>query len=159
LWARIGRQYCRNCGEPVVRDTPSSAADRVKLLGPVPVQVTFPLPASIRVSHAAIIENLRALGFLRIVADGRALHLDELPDDLDVAASTEVLVVVDRVTAAAGMESRLAEAIQQAFTEGEGIAVVLHPGGRLRFTEHPACSACDTPALAPSPALFSFNNP
>src|SRR5438477_11989955 len=37
LWARVGRQYCRNCGEPVVRDTPSSAADRVMSLGAVPV--------------------------------------------------------------------------------------------------------------------------
>jgi excinuclease ABC subunit A len=159
LWARIGRQFCRNCGEPVVRDTPSSAADRVRSIGTIPAQVTFPLPASIRASHAAIIENLRALGFLRIVADGAALHLDELPDDLDVAASTEVLVVVDRVTTSPGAETRLAEAVQQAFNEGEGVAIVLHPAGRLRFTEHPACSACDTPALVPSPALFSFNNP
>jgi excinuclease ABC subunit A len=159
LWARIGRQYCRHCGEPVARDTPSSAADRVNSLGRVPVQVTFPLPASIRASHAAIVENLQALGFLRIVADGRAIHLDELPAGLDVAASGEVLVVVDRVSAGPGMETRLAEAVQQAFNEGEGVAIVLHPGGRLRFTEHPACSACDTPALVPSPALFSFNNP
>ncbi|HET9275103.1 MAG TPA: excinuclease ABC subunit UvrA, partial [Gemmatimonadales bacterium] len=37
--------------------------------------------------------------------------------------------------------------------------VLLFEGGRLRFTEHPACSACDTPALPQTPLLFSFNNP
>ena len=31
--------------------------------------------------------------------------------------------------------------------------------GRLRFTEFPACSNCDTPAATVTPALFSFNNP
>ena len=46
-----------------------------------------------------------------------------------------------------------------AFAEGEGVAVALHDAGRLRFTELPACSACDTPAAAVTPALFSFNNP
>jgi len=30
---------------------------------------------------------------------------------------------------------------------------------RLRFTRFPACSACDTPAVTVTPALFSFNNP
>src|SRR6476659_7503799 len=33
------------------------------------------------------------------------------------------------------------------------------PAVRLRFTEFPACSHCDTPAVSVTPALFSFNNP
>ena len=40
-------------------------------------------------------------------------------------------------------------------SEGEGVALVLHDGGRLRFTEFPACSACDTPAAVPSPRRSS----
>jgi excinuclease ABC subunit A len=49
--------------------------------------------------------------------------------------------------------------VATAFQEGEGVALALHDGGRLRFTRSPACSACDTPAAVVTPALFSFNNP
>jgi excinuclease ABC subunit A len=41
--------------------------------------VCFPLPLSARVTHALVVENLRALGFVRVLADGGEIHLDELP--------------------------------------------------------------------------------
>jgi excinuclease ABC subunit A len=165
LWARVGRSYCRTCGAPVRRDTPQSAADDV--LAAVPdgrVQVAFPLPPVARLTHEAVVENLRALGFVRVVADGVPHHLDELPAGLDLTRAGELLVVVDRLTADARSAGRLAESVAAAFQEGEGIAIVLHPPlasgrDRLRFTRFPACSACDTPAAAVTPALFSFNNP
>jgi excinuclease ABC subunit A len=159
LWARIGRQFCRACGAPVGRDTPQAAADRVLAELGGRLQVGFPLPLEARRDHALIVENLRALGFVRLVVDGVAQHLDQLPDGLDLAAATEAIVVVDRLAVEPGQAGRIAEAIATAFSEGDGIALVLHEGGRLRFSESPACSACETPAVPVSPALFSFNNP
>lgn len=158
LWARVGRQQCRVCGSPVRRDTPESAADATVARATGRLQVTFPLSPSARLGHAAIVENLRALGFVRVIAGDVPLHLEELPPGLDLAAAGELLVVVDRLRADEPA-NRLPQAIETAFAEGEGIAVVLHDGGRLRFTERPACSQCDTPAVPVTPALFSFNNP
>jgi excinuclease ABC subunit A len=112
-----------------------------------------------RLTHAAVVENLRALGFVRVVSDGQVLHLDELPPALDLTAAGELLIVVDRLVADAGAAGRLSESVATAFQEGEGIALALHQAGRLRFTRFPACSACDTPAATVTPALFSFNNP
>jgi excinuclease ABC subunit A len=157
LWARVGTAFCRRCGHPVVKDTAAQAAGRIGQLGEARVRVTFPVPESARVTHAALVENLRALGFLRVEADGREYHLDELPPNTDLTATPEVLVVVDRLTAGDG--SRLGEAVALAFAEGEGICVVLHESGRLRFTERLACSVCDTPAVPQTPLLFSFNTP
>jgi excinuclease ABC subunit A len=158
LFARVGTPFCRKCGHPVTRDSPASATARIAALGAVArVVVAFPVPESARVTHEALVENLRALGFLRVVADGRDYHLEELPQGTDLTRATEVLVVVDRLSA--GAASRLAEALALAFAEGEGVSVVLHDGGRLRFTEQVACSVCDTPAVPQSPLLFSFNNP
>ncbi|MGE0440809.1 MAG: excinuclease ABC subunit UvrA [Gemmatimonadales bacterium] len=158
LWARTGTQLCRACGERVIRDTPGSAADRI-VARPGPCQVAFPLPPSARLSHEAIGENLRALGFLRILADGVPLHLDDLPEGTDLDRSIELLVIVDRLADPAAATGRVTEAVAQAMAEGEGVAIALMGEDRLRFTEHPACSRCDTPALPLSPALFSFNNP
>lgn len=185
LWARIGTTWCRNCGARVQRDTPQSASDEVARRVSGRVQITFPLPETARLSHAAIVENLVALGFVRVLTDGVLVRLDELPEGTDLRAVKEVLVVVDRLDlgevsgersavngdvvsepSAHGSPptahlqlSRLGESLSTAFQEGEGVAVVLHDAGRLRFTTFPACSECDTPALAPTPALFSFNNP
>jgi excinuclease ABC subunit A len=157
LWARAGTPLCRKCGQPVVKDNPSQAAERIGLLGPARVRVSFPLPVSARVTHTALVESLRALGFLRVEADGTEQHLDELDPEVDLTSVGELLVVVDRL--GASDTQRLSEAVALAFAEGEGICVVLHEGGRLRFTERLACSACDTPAVPQSPLLFSFNTP
>jgi excinuclease ABC subunit A len=159
LWARVGRSWCRACGGPVRRDTPQSAADDIVAAVSGRVQIAFPLPPIARLEHPAVVENLRALGFVRVVADEAPYHLDELPSGLDLTRAAELLVVVDRLTAGSASLGRLAESVATAFQEGEGVALALHDGGRLRFTRSPACSACDTPAAVVTPALFSFNNP
>jgi len=163
LWARIGKSHCRACGGTVRRDTPQAAADAVLAQVSGRLQVCFPLPSLARLTHATVVENLRALGFVRVVADGTPLHLDELPALLDFTAVEDLLVTVDRLEAGPASESRLTESLTTAFREGGGVAVVLHGGQpmteRVRFTEFPACSSCDTPAATVTPALFSFNNP
>jgi excinuclease ABC subunit A len=155
----VGRPSCRACGAPVTRDTPASATTAVLSRVAGRFQVAFPLPRSEQLSHDTLVESLRALGFIRVVADAAPLHLDELPPGCDLARAGELLVVVDRLTAGPAAADRLAEALRVAFAEGEGVAVVLHEGGRDRFTAYLACSACDTEAVPPTPALFSFNNP
>ena len=47
-------------------------------------------------------ENLRALGFVRVLADGTPHHLDELPAGLDLTRAGELLVMVDRLVAERG---------------------------------------------------------
>jgi excinuclease ABC subunit A len=159
LWARIGRCFCRICGAPVRRDTPQSAADDIIASGMGRTQICFPLPPVARLSHATVVENLRALGFVRVLRDGVGYHLDELPPGLDLTRAGELLVVVDRLTSDPSAAGRIAEAVACAFQEGEGIAIAVGDKERLRFTRSPACSRCDTPAATVTPALFSFNNP
>jgi excinuclease ABC subunit A len=159
FWARLGRSYCRVCGAAVRRDTPQSATDDILRQVDGRLQIAFPLPPSARHTHAAIVENLRAMGFVRLLADGAGYHLDELPAGIDLTGSAELLVVVDRLTASTESAGRITEAVATAFQEGEGIALAILDNGRLRFTEFPACSVCDTPAPVVTPNLFSFNNP
>jgi len=159
LWARIGKSHCRICGGPVRRDTPQAAADAILAQVTGRLQVCFPLPPLARLTHLTVLENLRALGFVRVVTDGTPAHLDELPEQLDLTQCQELLVLVDRLEAGPSAASRLAEALATAFQEGEGVAMVLATSGRSRFTEFPTCSSCDTPAATVTPALFSFNNP
>lgn len=159
LWARIGKPICRSCGAPVRRDTPESAAGAVLDTITGRIQIAFPLVAAARTNHKLVVDNLGALGFVRLLVDGDAVRLDELAPGTDLTRAAEVLVVVDRLAALEDDRPRISDAISTAFLEGEGVALAIHGTGRLRFSESPACSACETPAPSITPALFSFNNP
>ena len=159
LWARIGVQYCAECGSEVSVDSPTTAAER--LLERVPgadVEVAFPLPKSLQQSHDLILENLQSMGFVRVRLRDKVYRLDELPRSsrLDRA---DVEVLVDRVRVDTKKRSRLADSVAAAFAEGEGICIVTATGNEIKFSQHPRCVECDTPAPALSPSFFSFNNP
>ncbi|MEO8200323.1 MAG: excinuclease ABC subunit UvrA [Gemmatimonadota bacterium] len=159
LWARVGKPICRMCGGPVRRDTPQSATDQILAEWTSRLQITFPLPPAARTNHQLVVENLSAMGFVRLLVDGLAVRLDAIPGDLDLTEAEEVLVVVDRLAAIPEDANRITDAIALAFLEGEGVAIAVAEAERLRFSESPACSRCDAPAPSVTPALFSFNNP
>jgi excinuclease ABC subunit A len=172
LWARVGHTYCPNCAREIKPDTVQSVTDAVLGL-PTGTRfyVTFPLRLSSKVTHEVVIENLRAQGFLRVAMDGLVLHLDDLADSRrDITRAKELLVVVDRLTAAAETSGRLSDAVGTAFREGEGDCVILLSEpvvsplegasvSKLPFTERFQCANDGTLAPAPTPQLFSFNNP
>jgi excinuclease ABC subunit A len=173
LWARAGTQGCVRCGHEVKVDTVQEVVDAM-LAGAQagdhvgaqhaaprhePILVTFPLPASAHRPDVEVAAQLRAAGFVRAQVDGDLVRLDDAGAEGRVREGHEVLVIVDRIDATDGNRGRLADAVATAFNEGEGVALALSNGDRRRFSEHPTCSACGTPAPALTPALFSFNNP
>src|SRR6267378_4507750 len=160
LWARAGTPYCRTCGAVVKADTVQDVVDALLAAPPHDaLLVTFPLPASAHRPEVAVAAQLRAAGFVRAQVDGTVLRLDDAAAERRVREAAEVLVVVDRLAAIDANRGRLADAIATAFDEGEGVALAVANGDRRRFSEHPACSACGTPAPTLTPSLFSFNNP
>ena len=164
LWARAGTQACVRCGQDVRVDTVQEVVDAVLAEGgtrkaELPVLVTFPLPPSAHRPDVEVAAQLRAAGFVRAQVDGDVIRLDDAEAERRVREGSEVLVVVDRLAASDANRGRLADAVATAFNEGEGVALALSNGDRRRFSEHPTCSSCGTPAPALGPTLFSFNNP
>ena len=190
LWARVGRTFCGVCGREMTPDTVESATDALLAL-PVNTRllVGFPLRLSAKVTHAVVVENLRAQGFVRVVADGRPLHVDDFAlEKVDLTKVGELMVVVDRIVVRPEARGRIAESVATAFREGEGDAITTEDektdtteGEKtsttedektrrrederrsrtrvLRFTERFECPNDGTRAPSPSPQLFSFNNP
>src|SRR5881296_3290720 len=176
LWARVGIPHCVNCGQVVKVDTVQEVVDELIVEDGTPkselegsatssafrvprsaLVIAFPLPASAHRPDVELAAQLRAAGFVRAQLDGTVTRLDEPDAERRVRAAEEVLVVVDRLPASEENRGRLA--VATAFNEGEGVALALHNGDRRRFSEHPTCSNCGTPAPALAPILFSFNNP
>ncbi len=163
LWARVGHTHCPVCGREMKPDTVQSVADTVLRLEPgTRFYVAFPLRLSEKVIHKVIVENLRAQGFLRVYAKSSVMHLDEIDAaKVDLTRVPEVLVVVDRLALSDDVAARLNDAIGTAFADGDGECVIILAENleKLRFTERFECPYDGTRAPAPSPQLFSFNNP
>jgi excinuclease ABC subunit A len=180
LFARVGRTICPECGRHVRPDTVSGAVDRVLDL-PTGSRfiVAFPLPRGESAKHGALVENLRALGFVRLRADGVEMNLgdpgmENPPGDakepdapVDLGEADEILVLVDRLKVSPDIRDRLADSVGTAFREGEGEALVLLPDAtgddgerRMIFTERFRCPGHpDIEFPEPSPQFFSFNSP
>jgi len=158
LWARAGTPHCRKCGAVVKADTVQGVVDEL-IGGHEGACIAFPLPASAHRPDVEVAAQLRAAGFVRAEVDGSVIRLDDTDAERWVREGAEVLVIVDRLAPAEANRGRLADAVATAFSEGEGMVVAVQNGDRRRFSEHPTCSACGTPAPALTPTLFSFNNP
>ena len=168
LWARAGKTYCPACNREVRPDTVQSVTDAVLQLPPdTRIMIAFPLPRSARISHERVVENLRALGFMRVMASGDMLDLDEAsaldPKKLghNLAGTEQLLVIVDRTTVQPDARERVADSVNTAFAEGEGEVQIIIPGQTpLRFNDTAKCpDHPDIKFLEPTPRLFSFNNP
>ncbi|HEY7879099.1 MAG TPA: excinuclease ABC subunit UvrA, partial [Gemmatimonadaceae bacterium] len=121
-----------------------------------------------------LVAGLREQGFVRVVADGRPIHHDELTQDCaNLAGARELLVIVDRLVVGPSAQRRTTDAVGTAFAEGDGDCyVLLSPNetdsphdmlalspSSLKFTARVECPYDGARAPAPTPQLFSFNNP
>jgi len=177
LWARVGTTVCPECGRSVVPDTVTSATDQLLESGPAArLAIAFAVPREERVDGARVVENLRARGYVRVLADGRELYLPDIDLEAEdekgggegaraLAGAGEALVIVDRVASRLDDRERIADSLAAAFAEGRGAAVALvWPRGastpeRRDFEEAHRCGVCGSAFPRPTPQLFSFNSP
>jgi excinuclease ABC subunit A len=154
LWARVGRTFCRNCGNEVTRETAEVVARRLNalpqgtrfLIGydmPV-VSVPDAIPSGDLEEGEAVetdepvarrngnggdavgatIDSLARRGFRRLLVDGRAVSVDDLDRAL-LAGRSMLQVVVDRVSLDGDMRTRLTDSIETAYREGGGAAFAI----------------------------------
>ena len=154
LFARVGRTFCRQCGQEVIRETAEVVARR---LGELPegtrLLIGFEIPVvSIPASTPSsreengeedsdelepaknavdgigeTINGLRRRGFGRLLVDGKAVTFE----DLDLAAlinRATLEVVVDRVRVEGDLRSRLTDSIETSYREGGGAAFAIALG-------------------------------
>ncbi len=159
LYARLGTVHCGACGRPIRADSPRSIATEAAAWPPdARVLVLAPLAVSARLAWAEQAGHLQKAGYTRIRLGGEVVPLDPLPKLGRAAHSVDL--VIDRFRWDPADAQRLVEACEQAFRRGEGrLSIALDDAEPLRRSERWECAACGEAALAPEPALFSFNSP
>ena len=159
LYARAATLHCRQCGQPVRRDTPSSIVEA--LLGAAEGRtalVTFPHRVGRKVGTGVVREAFEKAGFRRVLEGGEPRRIEEARLHPENGV---IQVVLDRVTVEHGQRQRIVDSLEAALRHGEGHVELRVEGEPLprRFSEALHCATCDLAYADPSPALFSFNHP
>ncbi|GGE55677.1 UvrABC system protein A [Halopseudomonas oceani] len=163
LFARVGTPMCPDHNLPLAAQTISQMVDQVLALPEgSKLMLLAPVMRERKGEHLALIEELRAQGFVRARIDGRIHELDEAPA-LDKKRKHTIEVVVDRFKVRADLQQRLAESFETAIGLADGIAIVApmdgEDGEEITFSARFACPECGHSISELEPRLFSFNNP
>lgn len=161
LYARIGKTYSPESGEPVKKHQIEDVLSYLKSLDPkTRILLKAPLHLHDRPLKTQL-EILEQQGFSRLSFKGEVVRIEEL-DPKKVKNAEELEIVVDRLTAAIENDeqhNRWTDSLQTAFFEGRGICrLELHGESTTKeFSNRFSLDGIDFEE--PSPHLFSFNNP
>lgn len=163
LYARAGTPHCPTHNAPLEAQTVSQMVDSVLAL---PNEHRYMLLAPVirerKGEHLALLDELRAKGFIRLRINGKVYDMDDLPA-LDKNKRNSIDVVVDRFKIREDLAQRLAESFETALQLADGIATVasMSEGVELEqvFSARFACPHCGHSVSELEPKLFSFNNP
>ena len=157
LFARVGRTYCRQCGQEVVRETAEVVAKRLSELpqgtrlllgfeipfvampagsrpdaenGDEPDAEEIEVSSGVKPAAAATqtLDALQRRGFGRLFIDGDTVNFDEI-NPASLKDRTVLQVIVDRVRIDADLRTRLTDSVETSYREsgGAGFAIVLDP--------------------------------
>ncbi len=162
LYARVGHPHCPDCGEAVSAQTVQQMVDRLLLLpAGTRLQVLAPVVRGRKGAHRGLLERLLREGFVRARADGEFIELGS-PLDLDAKKTHTIDVVVDRLVVKEGIAGRLADSLEIALKQAEGVALAFHPDAdppEQLFSETFSCHRCGVSLPELAPRSFSFNSP
>jgi len=163
LYARIGQAKCPVHKLDLSAQTVSQMVDQVlELPSDKRYLLLAPVVRERKGEHTAIIDNLRAKGFIRVRVNGKIYDLDEIPR-LSKTQKNTLEVVVDRFKVNAEHKQRLAESFETALNLADGIVQIAdmdNPDApEITFSARFACPECGYSISELEPKLFSFNNP
>jgi excinuclease ABC subunit A len=171
LYARIGHPHCPNCGRPIAQQSVQQMADQVlERADGTRLMILGPVIRDRKGEHAAVLDEIRRQGFVRVRVDGDIRDLDE---EIKLAKTKKhtIEVVIDRVIIRHDDPNkidieghpdriRIIDSLESALRMADGIAKVqVIDGEELTFSEHFACEHCGISIGELEPRNFSFNSP
>ncbi|MGE0325694.1 MAG: excinuclease ABC subunit UvrA [Polyangiaceae bacterium] len=159
LYARVGRQHCHQCGQPVSGQSAQQIAHELAALpGGTKLSLLAPLLVNRKGEHRDLLDRARVSGYVRLRVDGEIVETEGL-EALDKRKKHFVEAVIDRVVIREGDLARLYDSVEQALGAGDGQLIANYDGKDRVFSEHLACTKCGISFPELTPQSFSFNSP
>ncbi len=160
LYARIGIQYCHQCGERVQQQSPQQIAKELLETGDgTRLVLLAPLLINRKGEHRELLEETRRAGYTRVRVNGEILLSEDL-EALNKRRKHTLEAVIDRIVVKRGVTSRLTDSVETALRVGDGTLIaVANGGGDRTYSESAACPHCRISFPELTPQAFSFNSP
>ncbi len=160
LFARAGVPHCPVCGRVIQQQSVDTMVDTVlNLPEKSKIMVMAPIVRGRKGEHTKELDAARRSGFVRVRIDGSIYDINELPK-LNKNNKHTIEIVVDRLVINPDIKSRLADSMETALKQAEGLArVVVVDGEEMEFSQNYACPEHGISFPEMSPRMFSFNNP
>lgn len=159
LFARIGIQFCTNCGKKVQRQSVDQIIDAIlNYPSGSKLHILAPVVRARKGHYKELFEKILSDGFLRARVDGTFVQIEK-GMKVDRYKVHTIEIVVDRIVVKPDQRSRIAGSVETALQYGDGVLIV-HDGKKdALFSQHYACHDCGLSYEVPSPLSFSFNTP
>ncbi len=160
LFARTGTPHCYECGKPITAQTLDQIVDKVMSLREnTRIIILAPLVSGQKGTHDKLFKRLKKEGFSRVRVDGKTLEIETV-GSLNKNTKHTIDVVVDRLIMNEKIRNRLADSLELAMSQSDGLVTVdILDEEPVLFSEKSACIACDISYPEFTPASFSFNSP
>src|SRR5574344_769856 len=163
LLARAGVPHCPQHDLPLQAHSVSQMVDAL-LAWPEGTRLMLlaPVVQGRKGTHAQLLDQLQAQGFVRFRIDGSVFNAGDLAP-LDAQQAHDIEVVVDRLKIRADAAERLADSLEAALRlvpeTGRIVALDMDSGQELPLSNRFACPQCSATTPPLEPRLFSFNAP
>jgi len=167
LFTRLGQRYCPACAIPIGTQSKDEIVEKILGLPEgTKLYILAPIERKGQEKYETVWEEIRRAGFVRMRVDGKSYGIEDAPE-IDHKRKHKIEVVVDRNVVRPGTRTRIADAVEQALSLGQGVmhlAYVDHDREETlwkveRFSQHLACDQCGKSYEQLTPNNYSFNSP
>ena len=165
LFARAGKAYSYETGEPMVKYTEEKVIEMIgRDYAGRKILILAPLVRSRKGHYRELFEGLRRKGYLHVRVDGDLLEITQ-GMKVDRYKNHDIEVVIDRLMVKdAGLmvaDERLRKSVSLAMRQGEGRVMIMdHETGAVKhFSKQLMCPTTGLSYGEPAPNTFSFNSP
>jgi excinuclease ABC subunit A len=130
LWARVGKPHCPICGRPISGQSAEQIIDQVmELPEGTRFMILAPVVRGRKGEYGKLLAQMRVDGFARVRIDGRVRMLEE-SIVLDKRYKHDISIVVDRLVMRHDVRKRLADSIETAVAQADGLVEIEIVGAR-----------------------------
>lgn len=183
MYSRIGIPHCPVCGREIASQSVDQVVDSImEFPEGTKLIVLSPIIRGRKGQHEKVLERIRKEGYTRVRIDGEIIEINSAAAQdsaglvtsgtMDAEGNTIKLeknnkhtieIVIDRIVVKPGQEGRIAEAVELAFKESDGLVIAQLKDGAYEteklYSSKFACPDHGVGIEDMEPRSFSFNSP
>jgi excinuclease ABC subunit A len=159
LFARVGIQFCYQCGSKVQRQSIDQIIDAIlNYPNGARLLILAPVVKQRKGHYRELFERILKDGFLRVRVDGEVRQIEKRMK-VDRYKIHNIEIVIDRIVLKKELRARIADSVELALRLGEGVLIVSDGEKDSLFSQKYSCHDCGISYEEPAPNSFSFNTP